>query len=68
MRRAVRRQALALLACGAIVCGATSSARAQQRAEKGLKVYISADMEGVAGAVSADQLLPTGFEYDRFRG
>jgi D-amino peptidase len=32
-----------------------------------LKVYISVDMEGIAGVVTADQLLPTGFEYERFR-
>ena len=32
-----------------------------------LKVYISVDMEGVAGVVTADQLVPTGFEYERFR-
>lgn len=32
-----------------------------------LKVYISVDMEGVAGTVTADQLLPGGFEYERFR-
>jgi D-amino peptidase len=32
-----------------------------------LKVYISADMEGVAGVVSPDQLGPPGFEYERFR-
>jgi D-amino peptidase len=32
-----------------------------------LKVYISADMEGVAGAVTGDQLGPSGFEYGRFR-
>jgi D-amino peptidase len=32
-----------------------------------LKVYISVDMEGVAGTVTADQLLPSGFEYERFR-
>jgi D-amino peptidase len=37
-------------------------------AQRPLKVYISADMEGVAGVVTGDQLLPTGFEYDRFRG
>ena len=43
-------------------------ADAQRPAKAGLKVYISADMEGVAGAVSADQLSPTGFEYDKFRG
>ena len=33
-----------------------------------MKVYISADMEGVAGVVTSDQLGPTGFEYERFRG
>ena len=34
---------------------------------KKMKIYISADMEGVVGAVSADQLSPGGFEYQRFR-
>ena len=32
-----------------------------------LKVYISVDMEGVAGVVTADQLGPEGFEYQKFR-
>jgi D-amino peptidase len=32
-----------------------------------MKIYISADMEGVVGAVSGEQLSPTGFEYQRFR-
>ena len=32
-----------------------------------MKIYISADMEGVVGAVTAEQLGPTGFEYQRFR-
>ncbi len=32
-----------------------------------MKIYISADMEGVAGAVSGEQLSPAGFEYQRFR-
>ena len=36
-------------------------------AQSGLKVYISADMEGVAGAVTGDQLGPSGFEYGAFR-
>jgi D-amino peptidase len=36
-------------------------------AQEGLKVYISADMEGVAGAVTSSQLGPAGFEYGRFR-
>jgi D-amino peptidase len=33
----------------------------------GLKVYISADMEGIAGVVGREQLVPEGFEYERFR-
>jgi D-amino peptidase len=33
-----------------------------------LKVYISVDMEGIAGVVTGDQLGPSGFEYERFRG
>lgn len=35
--------------------------------EDGLKIYISADMEGVTGVVTAAQLGPSGFEYARFR-
>ena len=35
--------------------------------EKRMKIYISVDMEGVAGVVTADQLTPQGFEYERFR-
>ncbi len=31
------------------------------------KIFISVDMEGVAGIVSQEQLLPSGFEYERFR-
>jgi D-amino peptidase len=31
------------------------------------RVFISADLEGVAGAVTGEQLSPTGFEYQRFR-
>lgn len=58
MRRRVivRWLSLALLTAAAI-------APAQQR----LKVYISVDMEGVAGVVTGDQLSPGGFEYERFR-
>lgn len=33
----------------------------------GKKIYISADMEGVVGAVTGEQLGPSGFEYQRFR-
>jgi D-amino peptidase len=36
-------------------------------AQQSVKVFISVDMEGVAGAVTPEQLGPTGFEYQRFR-
>lgn len=36
-------------------------------AQRPLKVYISADMEGLTGVVTGDQLGPSGFEYGRFR-
>jgi D-amino peptidase len=36
-------------------------------AQPSIKVFISADMEGLAGAVTPEQLGPTGFEYSRFR-
>ena len=32
-----------------------------------MKVYISADMEGVAGVVNQEQLRPEGFEFQQFR-
>src|ERR1700682_3796323 len=44
-----------------------AAAQAPNDAAKKSKVYISVDMEGVAGTVTADQLLPSGFEYERFR-
>lgn len=44
-----------------------ATAQASSDSAKKLKVYISVDMEGVAGVVTADQLLPGGFEYERFR-
>ena len=36
-------------------------------AQEGLKIYISADMEGVVGTVTGEQLGPDGFEYERAR-
>src|SRR5215510_12213355 len=36
-------------------------------AQRPLKIYISADMEGVVGVVTNEQLGPQGFEYQRFR-
>ncbi|MEK6409813.1 MAG: M55 family metallopeptidase [Acidobacteriota bacterium] len=47
----------------AILC-CSVTAKVQNRK---LKLYISADMEGVVGAVTGDQLGPQGFEYNRFR-
>jgi D-amino peptidase len=44
-------------------CLASASAPGQGK----LKVFISADMEGVAGVVSDQQLGPAGFEYGKFR-
>jgi D-amino peptidase len=36
-------------------------------AQRPLKVYISADMEGITGVASVDQLSPTSFEYNQAR-
>ncbi len=52
----------ALLTCA--LCGVLPSLTSAQRP---LKVYISVDMEGIAGVVTGDQLGPTGFEYGRAR-
>lgn len=53
------------LAAGTLVTGAAlPPAEAQPRK---VKVHISVDMEGVAGAVTGEQLGPSGFEYGRFR-
>jgi D-amino peptidase len=57
----VKLRALYLTLC-LIVCAVTANAQ-QQR----LKIYISADMEGVVGVVTGEQLGPQGFEYARFR-
>lgn len=39
----------------------------EEEAPRSLKIYISADMEGVVGVVTGEQLGPDGFEYSRFR-
>jgi len=36
-------------------------------ARDGRKIFVSVDMEGIAGVVSSEQLGPQGFEYARFR-
>lgn len=35
--------------------------------QRPMKIYISADMEGIVGVVTGEQLSPQGFEYQRFR-
>jgi D-amino peptidase len=41
--------------------------RPRPSTEGGLKIYVSVDMEGIAGVVTGAQLGPEGFEYQRFR-
>ena len=49
----------------ALVAGAVTAPA--QRPAAPLKVYISADMEGITGVASVDQLGPGNFEYERAR-
>jgi len=52
------------LICLVVLLLSFVTANAQNRP---LKIYISADMEGVVGVVTNEQLGPQGFEYARFR-
>lgn len=54
-----------LLFCLCSTAHAAQPSRASDAEE--LKIYISADMEGVVGVVTPDQLGPEGFEYERAR-
>jgi D-amino peptidase len=56
-----RLSAASLIGLALIALGAHAADRG------GPKIYISVDMEGVAGVVTSDQLSPAGFEYERFR-
>src|SRR6201993_4244842 len=72
MKRFGLRTSLSLLVVGAfaLLGGVAQREVVAQTAgdsSKKLKVYISVDMEGIAGVVTADQLGPGGFEYERFR-
>jgi D-amino peptidase len=49
----------------AVMLGTAVAAAAA--AQQPLKVYISVDLEGIAGAVTPEQLGPAGFEYQRVR-
>jgi len=61
------RLAVAGVFCAACALAALASLAQGAPAAKKLKVYISVDMEGIAGVVTGDQLGPQGFEYARFR-
>jgi len=52
--------------CFVVVLAACLAATTHAQRRK-IKIYISADMEGVVGVVTGDQLGPQGFEYNRFR-
>jgi len=58
--RAARMRSLLGALLGALFAASATAAP--------VRVYISADMEGVGGVVSGDQLGPQSFEYERFRG
>jgi D-amino peptidase len=64
-RRVVRLFFVVL--CGCWLAAPTTRAQNSAQTPKKLKLYISVDMEGIAGVVTADQLGPAGFEYERFR-
>jgi len=61
MKPILQSIAVGLLALSALIVPGNSQEK------KDMKIYISVDMEGIAGVVTADQLLPGGFEYERFR-
>jgi D-amino peptidase len=55
-----------LICLALLMLGLAVTVNAQERKTK-MKIYISADMEGVVGVVTGEQLGPQGFEYQRFR-
>ena len=62
------RHMIVLISSVVVIAAALSAAASRDQTQpQRLKVLISVDMEGVAGAVTGEQLGPTGFEYGRFR-
>ena len=55
---------IAIISAAVIMLGCASIVEGQV---KKMKLYMSVDMEGVVGVVTADQLSPANFEYQRFR-
>jgi len=58
---------LLVFLCGGWLAALPANGQNPAQTQRKLKIYISVDMEGVAGVVTADQLSPAGFEYERFR-
>jgi D-amino peptidase len=56
-----------LAACTAVMVTAFTPAAQVSPTQPGMRVFISADMEGIAGVVQPAQLGPAGFEYGRAR-
>jgi D-amino peptidase len=52
---------------GALTALVLAALTAPASAKDGRKIFVSVDMEGIAGVVSNEQLGPPGFEYERFR-
>jgi len=63
----MRTRLISLILSTAVCLALTAPALTAPTQTRKLKIYISADMEGVVGVVTADQLGPQGFEYNRFR-
>jgi D-amino peptidase len=63
----LRRVASCLAVFALVVVSLAVPLGTHAQSPKKLKIYISVDMEGIAGVVTADQLGPGGFEYERFR-
>jgi len=67
IRRRARIYTPAVVAFCLPLCQQHLSSQPRVPPPQRLKVHISVDMEGVTGVVTLDQLLPGGFEYERFR-
>ncbi|NKB88243.1 MAG: aminopeptidase [Acidobacteria bacterium] len=63
----MNRSRCGLLLLVAVMIGGSLAAGVDASPQNGPKIYISADLEGVTGAVTGEQLGPGGFEYERFR-
>ena len=66
MRRRILLSVL-LVSLAAYAIAATPAQSVRLAQGKKMKIYISADMEGIVGVVTNEQLGPQGFEYNRFR-